>query len=383
MDIKSHINESLYYAIQQNYEHKHFSDAVVNAIKFMTDRIRAKSRLDGDGASLVGRAFGGAAPPLKFNRMQTESETDEQKGMEQILRGIYIGIRNPRSHEAYADSREDCDSIVLFLDYLLRRIEATESFFNLEEYKKRIFDPLFVAKNEYAELLVAKIPSDDLVTVATNILEDRRQGNPEKLDYFFRSVFQCLDADQAQQLMGCFSRELQTLTRESDIIGLVRFIKPELWQLIAKDAKLRIEACMIESVRQGKYDAYGFFNPGALGTWTMKLGEHFTLRDDLAEALIDLLRPSWYTQNYVGEYFAKVLPSIVAKKRHVDKCCSNLCYATMSNNARILRTKLLDAVAFYPKQWKESLLEHAAKHRHLDEEYYEKLKQESEIDIPF
>ena len=70
-----------------------------------------RSGLDGGGAGLVGQALGGDSPKLRLNPLETENDRNEQKGFEQILRGMYVGIRNPRSHETIADSKETADRI--------------------------------------------------------------------------------------------------------------------------------------------------------------------------------------------------------------------------------------------------------------------------------
>jgi hypothetical protein len=75
--------------------------------------------VDGDGASLVGQALGGDSPRLRVNKFQTETEKNEQKGLEQILRGVYQGIRNPRSHEQFEDTQASANAIILFIDYLI------------------------------------------------------------------------------------------------------------------------------------------------------------------------------------------------------------------------------------------------------------------------
>jgi len=242
--------------------------------------------------------------------MQKFSEIDEQKGFEQLLRGIYVGIRNPRTHESYNDKKEECNAIILFVNYLLHVINEARSFFILDDFKKRVFDPLFVEKSEYAELLVSEIPHDELVNTAISILQHREHGDATKLEYFFDAIFNKAETDQQQLIMKVFSNELKKATSVSEIIGLIRFIKPKLWELQDDDCKLRIENRIIESVREGYYKD-GSCQKGGLGTWGNSLGQYFKLKNDLADALIERLSPNWYTQNYVGQFYLSYLDSIV------------------------------------------------------------------------
>lgn len=95
-----------------------YTGAIIDSIMYINNRIREKADLQNDGISLVGAAFGGNEPKIKLNKLQTESEHNVQKGVEQILRGIIQGIRNPRSHEKFDDSLEHANSIILFISYL-------------------------------------------------------------------------------------------------------------------------------------------------------------------------------------------------------------------------------------------------------------------------
>ena len=140
-----------------------FADAILEAIKELTSIIREKGEVDGDGVSLAGQVLGGQSPKIKLNKMESASETDEQRGFEQLLRGIYMGIRNPRTHETYDDTKETADAVIVFVDLVHKKIRATESFFELDDFKKRVFDRFFVEKDDYAELIVGEVPYDELV----------------------------------------------------------------------------------------------------------------------------------------------------------------------------------------------------------------------------
>lgn len=158
MELQKEISPELQAAIKVHYEAGLYSNAILDAMKVLTELIRTKSKLDGDGVTLVGQALGGNSPPIKISPMQKVSEIDEQKGFEQLIRGLYVGIRNPRTHENYNDKKKECNAIIIFINHLINVINSARSFFILDDFKKRIFDPLFVEKNEYAELLVAEIP---------------------------------------------------------------------------------------------------------------------------------------------------------------------------------------------------------------------------------
>ena len=120
MMIKNEIDVELWEAIQKNYDAENYTGAILDSIFKLTDTIRNKTGLEGDGASLIGQAFGGDDPQIKLNKLQTDSERDIQKGIQEILRGIYSGIRNPRSHDSMKDDKSSADAIITFINYLLK-----------------------------------------------------------------------------------------------------------------------------------------------------------------------------------------------------------------------------------------------------------------------
>ena len=154
MNIETRLDPRLWNAIQSTYNNRNFTAAILDAVYFLSDLIRDKTGLQSDGVSLVGQAFGGKSPQLKVNRLQTDSEKNIQAGLEQILRGLFQAIRNPRSHEKYTDKQEDADAIILFVNYLISVIDKSKTPFTKPEFLARVFDKNFVQNQRYAQLLV-------------------------------------------------------------------------------------------------------------------------------------------------------------------------------------------------------------------------------------
>ena len=143
MNLQTHIKSDLWLAIQSTYEAGNYSHAILDAIHYLSNILREKTGADGDGKSLVGQALGGDSPRLRINRLQTETERNEQQGIESILRGMYQAIRNPRSHEQIVDKQETADAIIYFIDYLLIIIEKSEEPFVISKFMNCVFDPDF------------------------------------------------------------------------------------------------------------------------------------------------------------------------------------------------------------------------------------------------
>ena len=151
---------------------------------------------------MIGAAFGGASPKLKVNRLQTESKQNVQRGMEALLRGIYQAIRNPRSHGVSRDDEGDALAIILFVDYLLRIVDQARVPFVLQAFVGRVFDPDFVAKKRYAELLVAEIPGTKRLAVCREVFARRAEGDAAKVRVFFSVLLKQMTSDEVAEVRG-------------------------------------------------------------------------------------------------------------------------------------------------------------------------------------
>ena len=109
--------------IQENYFH-----AVLEATKGIASKIREKTGLTSDGASLIDEAFSGENPKLKVNKFITETEKSEQKGFINLAKGLFGTFRNPTAHAPKIEwnmSEEDALDLFTLASYVLRRIEKS------------------------------------------------------------------------------------------------------------------------------------------------------------------------------------------------------------------------------------------------------------------
>ena len=87
MNLETRLDPRLWEAVRTSLEVRKFTAAILDGIHLLSDVIRERSKLEGDGVALIGAAFGSMAPKLKVNRLITESEQNVQKGVEALLRG--------------------------------------------------------------------------------------------------------------------------------------------------------------------------------------------------------------------------------------------------------------------------------------------------------
>lgn len=272
MSIRTKIDVELWASIQKNYESENYTGSILDAVFKLTDTIRNKTGLEGDGASLIGQAFGGDDPRIKLNKLQTDSEKDIQRGIQEIIRGIYTGIRNPRSHDAMTDDKSSADAIIIFINYLLKLIDQSKLRFNEEDFLKRVFDDYYVKSKEYSDLLVQEIPKRQQANIAIQTILRRKQGDIYALGYFLEALLDQLENAELSRVYNVISDELKTTTDETDIRYLVHICPAKFWSKIEPSVRMRIEAVLYEDFSKGSYneDTKSCGPYGALATWVTK-----------------------------------------------------------------------------------------------------------------
>jgi len=269
MTIRNEVYIELWDSIKKNYESENYSGAILDSILKLTDTIRNKTGLEGDGASLVGQAFGGDNPRIKLNKLQTDSEKDVQRGMQEILRGIYTAVRNPRSHDTINDIKADADAIIVFTNYLLGLIEKSKLSFEEDDFLKRVFDPHYVKTKEYSNLIIQEIPKRQRANIAISTILKRNEGDINSLGYFIASLLDSLDETELSRVYKVVSDELRITTNEDDIRYLVHICPGKYWDNIDKSVRLRTESILFKDFSQGTYntttDDCG--EHGSLATW--------------------------------------------------------------------------------------------------------------------
>lgn len=96
-------------------------------MKSVGDKLRTRTGLTDDGATLVNRALGGDAPMLAINARRTRSEQDEQRGFANLVIGTFGMFRNPTAHEArirWEMSLEDAEDLLSLVSLIHRRLDA-------------------------------------------------------------------------------------------------------------------------------------------------------------------------------------------------------------------------------------------------------------------
>lgn len=386
MSLRAQIRPELWEAISKPYESEIYNSAILEAIHHLSDILRERANVDGDGVSLVGQALGGDSPRLRINKFQTETEKGEQRGFEQLLRGIYQSVRNPRSHDQIRDNQGTADAIIGFIDYILGVVSQAKQPFDLNDWTERVFDTDFVASNRYAQLLVSDVPARKYNEALITIYRDKMQGDGKKLRYIVEALIQTAGEDRVNDFLEVVSDDLKIVQEEKTVQMVLQILPERLWPNINEAARLRIENKLIRSIEVGAYSS----KTGWLATWASSFFKHFTLKRELREVLLKKLKGSNDEQDYVAAYFLWTLPETVDE--HEGKSQGLLwqyLYTKAISEAvldpfgtRVLSEKLTELYNL-PSHWRELIIQQLKPLEEIDNEYYQKVIGSYEDDIPF
>jgi uncharacterized protein (TIGR02391 family) len=312
MNIEAMLEESLWSSVRNSYENRDYQGAIIDAMFYLFDLIREKSGLETDGTALVGEALGGKLPKLRINKLQTESEKDAQRGIEQIVRGMCQAIRNPRSHGKVNDSEKDAVGIIVFIDYLVRVVGQSKTPFTKVEFIKRVFDPAFVERERYAELMVREIPSRLRPEIMFDVFRSRETGDSKKLMYFTKALFAKLTKAEKAEVVKMVSDELGRADTDNSIAVILNMFPVDMLKRCSETTRLRIENMIIASFQEGSYSRKDKkFMRGGLGTFARSRADNFIMKKDLIRVITKKIgSENIAEQDYVFEYIWETLPKL-------------------------------------------------------------------------
>lgn len=107
------------------FKNKHYSEAIFEAIKALNNYVKEKANIiDKDLSFAMALAFNENKPIIKLNKLENQSEKDEQEGFKLLFMGAMKGIRNPRGHETYKlEDKNIALEYLGFISLLFRKAE--------------------------------------------------------------------------------------------------------------------------------------------------------------------------------------------------------------------------------------------------------------------
>jgi len=163
-------------SIKMHYENKDYTEVVRDAILCLMNEIRKKSDLqDDDGVDLINKAFSEKKPLIKVNKMQTQTEKNKQRGINDLSKGIVEYFRNPMSHSKQNYSKEITDALLVIIDkVLLEEIIKSKSLNSIEDWYLEIISDLCPNTERYAQNLANSIPNNKIYELVVQLYKNRK-----------------------------------------------------------------------------------------------------------------------------------------------------------------------------------------------------------------
>ncbi|MGK5024840.1 TIGR02391 family protein [Janthinobacterium sp. RB2R34] len=124
--VKRGVHEDILKFCKEELLVSNYFHAVMEAVKSIMDKLRSKSGLNDDGASLIDKSLSGEHPLVRINTMSTDSEKSEQKGFANLLKGVAGMFRNTTAHEArihWTMSKDDAEDLLSMASLIHRRLD--------------------------------------------------------------------------------------------------------------------------------------------------------------------------------------------------------------------------------------------------------------------
>lgn len=283
MSLENLLCDNLYKAIQLHYDNKDYTEAVRDAMFFLNELVREKSGLDNkDGVALFESAFLGRNPALRINDGNSETDKNIQEGIGYILKGMTQMIRNPISHEKITITKIEAESILLFSNVIIKKIDNSSGKTLIENYMDIIGLQDFTPTREYSELLVARIPVKKRLELLLSIFEQRGVLKNTPLVYLIDLLIDAISANERKILIDLFDQKLLLCKPDDNLAGFINLFYSKFKDEIDVICRLRIQDLVLKSVDGGDYE-YGFnFAIGEDNDFTNEKGQ-------LAESIADNL----------------------------------------------------------------------------------------------
>lgn len=314
MNIKNYLDDDLWESIESNFKSGKFTNAIVDAMLFLSNVLREKSSLDEDGVKLVNNCFSKNDPKIKITKLETETERSIQEGAASILRGLFLLVRNPRHHEKIEDRETDAVQIILFISYMLNIIEKSKSKFDIDSFESILFDEEFVDEDDYVKLIVKRIPKRKIFEVLIHIYRQKHRGNIYHIEKFFSLIFDKLSEIEKTNFLQIISEDLLRTSSDNERKYILRCFPPNMWGKVDEIARLRTENRIIKSVESGRSYDNKDTSDGWFGTWCTNLFTEFSLDDKLLDVILGKLSSNDVAQiKYCFKYLLNPMWNMYSK----------------------------------------------------------------------
>jgi len=209
INLQENIREDLWNAINKHYLASDYTESLRDAAFLLKDILQNKSgEYDKDNSKLVETVLNGNNPILKLNNFSTQTEKDFQTGISLGIKGIFMHVRNPISHEKIIYEKADADSIIMYIDYLLRQIDKSNGISLIEEWLPLVENKTFTDTEEYAKELIKEVPKKKVYELLIAMYNHRVELPQNRLNFFIRELVNKLTNEERSNFVNMINIDL-------------------------------------------------------------------------------------------------------------------------------------------------------------------------------
>lgn len=319
MDIEKLLRDDLWEAIKKHYVVKDFSESVRDAFYFTADFIRDLGGIDDkDGTKLMDTAFLGSSPAILVNNNESTTEKDIQQGIGFAFKGLILANRNPFSHEKPSYTEEEAIAVILYINYLLNRIDLSTGIKRIRDVMILLRDPDFTSSEEFAELLLKKIPSKKRYDLLLDLYRQRKDLPEGTLHAFIHKLFNALSKQQKNSFINAVSNDL-ILCKDDDSLKLyLHYFFDITYGSIDELSQLRIEDLIEKSLKKGELTSYYDFGEelfcsnreGALSVYASEILKQLKNYGKMLSIIHRKLFVSSESEHFIFQYFKGYIFSV-------------------------------------------------------------------------
>lgn len=244
------MKEVLKESIKMHYENKDYTEVIRDAILCLMNEIRKKSDLqDDDGVDLINKAFSEKKALIKVNKMQTQTEKNKHRGINDLSKGIVEYFRNPMSHAKQNYSKEIADALLVIIDkVLLEEIMQSKSINSIEDWYLEVTSELCPNTNRYAKNLADNIPNNKVYELIVQLYRKKENLKDEKIT-IINELIKKLDKEEFAEYCSIIETDIFGKSKE-DVVKILNFISERVWQNFNDLSKVKIEDMVLEDIKK-------------------------------------------------------------------------------------------------------------------------------------
>lgn len=305
IDLKEEIRQDLWNVINKHYLAEDYTEALRDAAFLLKDILQNKSgEFDKDNSKLVEAVLNGTSPVLKVNNFTTQTEKDFQSGISLGIKGIFMHVRNPISHEKIVYEKADADAILMYIDYLLRQIDKSNGVSLIEEWLPLVADATFTDTEEYAKELIKEVPKKKVYELLLAIYNHRCDLPRYRLKFFIRELVGKLTNEEKNNFVNMVNIDLAKTSGDYGLSMFFHFFGEHFYSSLKKVVKLRIEDLVYQGITNGKIvggKAEGCYAP--MATWAINHINRFETQDKCIICILNKAISNKAESDYVSQYF--------------------------------------------------------------------------------